>query len=1016
MGVAAFFSLLLPSRGEDLKDGFVLREMLNRRWSSEMVTFPISASQEKKVSAGAALVDSKGNESLYQVFLDPSNKERQWIAFLADLAPSEIKTFGFSGKPAHATTDLRVEETGDAIRLINGKTGIAIRKHLSAGEGPIQGVRLSSGHWTGGSSVEGLSASVAYSAEVVQAGKVFAEVAVRAQLGNDGEWTLRFRLQAGEPVILVDEIFSRAEGVKWALSLSGEHFSPDTLYYRSFAHTDHNGRSNGLRIITTPVAAGEEGGRLLDWDPWARWWDARSVKWFGVWNPAGADLLMLGARDSDRWLDPEKKLAERTPFPRLLADGGRTFVSFPMKNGERRWMIGAFPAAACAPAVQEESLEKAPLPQQYVIKSEFPLDRVKDLVLQWNCTDKHPHLFVNEERLKQLRKQFQPDPAVLEKLKKEPVSVYTIEEVIPYFLASNDPDLGALLARFAVESMGNAVDVYLNQGYIYSFGYAPHMSPMILAAVNSADAVIDSGFLEKREVERIRAQAAFIGYTLIRPDYWSTERRFSANPNMTTMVACYQAAVGSLIPSHPQAANWVSAGVGELKRQLDTWSDSNGGWMEAPHYAMVSYDYMLGAFVMARNSGFVDHVFDPKIKRVLEWLAKIATPHDSRFRNLRHLPPIGNTWRFEPSGEYGLVADLWKEHDPKFAAQMQWMHRQQGSWPSPGVGGQFPAFLGYRKLFLDPSIPEEIPSYGSELFPETGVVLRNQYPSKRESMLHMIAGSHYQHYDFDSGSVTLWGKGRIIADEFGYYGRAPVADQSMVESAGLDGLNMRIKVFSPSPSLDYVSGTQGGWIRQIAFVKDDDPLGANYFLIRDTLREPVFSTWRLWLSSNTVNIEGGKALFVGEDDVDADIRFLLPAEVKLETEVASRKTTGAGPDSSLGQWQAQTVTMTCLKVAGEGIGAYHVLIYPRLKSEAKPVITSIADGRGVKVESPSGTDYVFLSNEVFNFREGTIAFEGTIGAIQLRKNRRKILSLGDKGSISMDGNVLTSEKAAMKVW
>src|SRR5204862_2463066 len=104
------------------------------------------------------------------------------------------------------------------------------------------------------------------------------------------------------------------------------------------------------------------------------------------------------------------------------------------------------------------------------------------------------------------------------------------------------------------------------------------------------------------------------------------------------------------------------------------------------------------------------------------------------------------------------------------------------------------------------NIVAKAPAYGSELFPETGVVLRNKYPSERETMLYLIAGSHYQHYDFDSGSITLWGKGRIMADEFGYYGRAPVEDHSMVETGLSDGLNMRVKEFAPSAHLDYVRG------------------------------------------------------------------------------------------------------------------------------------------------------------------------------------------------------------------
>ena len=139
---------------------------------------------------------------------------------------------------------------------------------------------------------------------------------------------------------------------------------------------------------------------------------------------------------------------------------------------------------------------------------------------------------------------------------------------------------------------------------------------------------------------------------------------------------------------------------------------------------MLSYDYLLGCFLMAQNSGFNDYVFDPKMRKIAGWFAKISTPPDSRIKGWRHLPPIGNTYFNEPTGEFGLVARIWKEKDPEFAAQMQWMHRQQGSQPVPGIGGFYPSLAGYRALLTDPSIAEKAPSYGSELFPETGVVLR----------------------------------------------------------------------------------------------------------------------------------------------------------------------------------------------------------------------------------------------------------------------------------------------------
>ena len=46
---------------------------------------------------------------------------------------------------------------------------------------------------------------------------------------------------------------------------------------------------------------------------------------------------------------------------------------------------------------------------------------------------------------------------------------------------------------------------------------------------------------------------------------------------------------------------------------------------------------------------------------------------------------IGNTYMREPTGEFGLIANIWKRKDPEFAANMQWMHQQQGSPAEPGL-------------------------------------------------------------------------------------------------------------------------------------------------------------------------------------------------------------------------------------------------------------------------------------------------------------------------------------------
>src|ERR1051325_329877 len=437
-----------------------------------------------------------------------------------------------------------------------------------------------------------------------------------------------------------------------------------------------------------------------------------------------------------------------------------------------------------------------------------------------------------------------------------------------YYLSTADAELGKRLVEIIMPWLQATVDVYLLQnesavtGRYKSLGdFPPSQANILMPVINLADAVLvgDAFTLEQRE--RIHAQMAFLGYVVNRPDYWSSERGFAGNPNMTTTVAALQTTIGCFLASHPLARTWAENGLKELKNELDRWSDFNGGWLEAPHYAMASYDYLLGCFLMARNSGFDDCVFDPKMKKVAEWFAKISTPLDAR-KGWRHLPPIGNTFLYEPSGEYSLVASIWKEKNPEFASQMQWMFEQQGSQPKPGIGGFFPTLAGYRTLLTDTNIVEKAPSYGSELFPDTGVILRNKFPCDRETQLHLIAGIYnHLHYDDDSGSITIWGKGRIVADDFGYTGLGPKEDHSMVETAlATNGLTMHVGEFAPSPSFDYVRGVFGGWTRQIAFVKDADPLAPNYFVLCDTLQAAAPATWRLWLTCNKVTLASQKAL------------------------------------------------------------------------------------------------------------------------------------------------------------
>jgi hypothetical protein len=441
---------------------------------------------------------------------------------------------------------------------------------------------------------------------------------------------------------------------------------------------------------------------------------------------------------------------------------------------------------------------------------------------------------------------------------------------------------------------------------------------------------------------------------------------------------------------------------------LTAWSDEDGGWVEAPHYAMVSFDHLIAGFMMAANAGFSDRLYDPRMRKVIEWFALISTPRDARTGGWRHQPPIGNTYPGEPNGIHGIAAALWKDKDPEFAAKMQWLFEEHGSYPGLGSGWNFPTMLGYRFLMNSSGVrPKPASDFGSARFRKTGAVLRNRMDTDRETYLHLIAGSNHEHYDADSGSIMLYGKGRVLCDDWGYHGLHPAQWHSMVTGPAVGG-RMEVESFAAAPAFDLVVASNGSWERRIGLAKDADPLGPNFVVVRDTLSGSGAATWRLWLTTG-VSAGPGKqmpaadaakqpkppqpaagddaddllgdepaakpkpvggpapgsvaltdfgATLSGIEDVDLDIFLHEPAKLGLKLEPAKLK-------NNTGNWQGQILpvelSQTALVGTLAGPGAITAVLYPRLKTEPRPLVVFSADGRVAEVRSPQGVDYVFLS-------------------------------------------------------
>lgn len=172
---------------------------------------------------------------------------------------------------------------------------------------------------------------------------------------------------------------------------------------------------------------------------------------------------------------------------------------------------------------------------------------------------------------------------------------------------------------------------------------------------------------------------------------------------------------------------------------------------------------------------------------------------------------------------------------------------------------------------------------------------------------------------------------------------------------------MELTEFSTTADLDYVSGVRRGWQRQIAFVKDADPLGPNYFVLADTFdAKSVPTLWRLFLAAKEITPIPMGVTMVGRDDVDLDIFFVRPATAKPQI-FADR-----------------------ISVAVEASGTLTAILYPRLRTEKRPEVTPLADGQGIKIVTAAGTDIVYLNPEPIKAETAAGTFGGKVGLFKQR--------------------------------
>jgi len=965
---------------------FELGEHCGDQHAPQAVSFPITA-EEGRLHEGRFVVRGPSGATpaqLTDLEYWPGSRSirsaRAWIA--TGLRPSEVKRFEVhateaagAADAAPAEADVVVQESDGVVEIATEGCGfrfpvgrVAFDPPARSADvpGPVQAYRLADGVWSGGSEMYGEKRLVGYEAEIVSRGPIVGEMQCRYAYEDGTAMTLRVRLTSGaqqatwfmdvtpvDRAAVTRQVTESASQVDplspgqdvaangWRLMLGvgsealGIRVTPEFGENRWGKHEFVDGSWRDDPVHVKPHQ--EPAGLLVNLVPWKDWWDSSTTTTLMFLSARGAPLFSMTAEDAGAWVEPaapgtwapwaNRRMRDKW-LPVVKGNDGGVFVQISLASGSRRWRCG--------------TPEVGP-PQE--------LDRVKDLVLAWQeKPHAHPRLYMDRRMLEAARRQ-RVDEARVRSL----VAAAGAPQPEPH--QSDGVALGVWLLTGDRRIAERVRLVQRLEHHLALNGTFDRMRGTYLLC-GLYDGVLGSDLLTEKARRLARARLARLAYLLATPDTWSMERGYcSGNLNMSIAHVLNQGMIGCTLGDHPQAAEWVKTGLAMLEQSLADTVGPDGEWPESPaHYAHVSVSALLPLAIAARNGGFADYVADPRMKKLMLFLAKHYTPPDPRPTEdgavgVSVLPPVGRGGARGRNGLPGVMARAMASADAEYASAQQWV------WARAGFPRNIPdsRLGGWEQVYLDESLPAKTPAWSLDLFRQSGAILRHAFGTRDEWWVYLMA-STIDGYPSENGGLPLvFARGAPIIARFsgGYAEREELFINRVLPTRPRGDSEFRLAHFmhdgkpesltaSGMPQADYAEGlfTIGKprftshedsahdrmqkipewpagppasdadmtWRRQILLAKDSNsPDGTLY--IRDSVTGKQPSMWQMWMLSDGIssldsdsrpgprpanaNNNPGDAPRVLEGD-----RFLATGQFGVDTEIFIAEPT-ATPRSTL---------------------------------------------------------------------------------------------------------------------
>ncbi|MEO0795007.1 MAG: hypothetical protein AAFX93_07590 [Verrucomicrobiota bacterium] len=921
-----------------------------------------------------------------------------------------------------ASTSLSVAESSSEIHLSTGAVQIWLPQNgRQSCPPPVLGVQFGEGPRSPASEWIRLDRVKYWETKVLAKGPVFAQVRVRYQLLDDSYISLTATAIAGNNAIRFQLATNAREPASSVIFFLPANPDARTIIlrkgYGQWSRKDQTMPANSL--ANRPVNLGPNTSimGIFRENPSHLTWDSHGGLQIqshnpGGWVPAAETQTYYGGTKWDLSLPGTMWNGWKSRvMPIRLEESGFISLKAKLVPSNREWTV-----AAGDPIIGQEFLE------------------ANQLVLDWDENSKHPLLFVDAKTIA-ARNQYE-------------------DEFKRYFAL--DRDLFNLLGPTPSNptrkqtNQRTRLEAKLVEQLEKDLGKLGNFDVMrkAIAVAGLYDALIDSPLISPDQRERMRAQMAYLGYVLADPMCWSSERGYgTGNPNMHVSYIMSLGVVACVLRDHPMADKWANYAADWLDAWLDRELSRNGNWLpEGSHYGIVSLESMLSFAIAAERAGYRDFTNDERLKSLVAYFANMLTPPDPRFEGHRATGAYGRGTTGEGLAVAGMAAQMTADKDPEFSARMQWAWKESGFNPWTGDT----RLGGFAAFYLDRNLPSSDPKSVTSFYPNLGVLFRSAFNTDSENYLNFLcAVQSDRNLDIWTPSVTdivqWFGRGQPISTNFtfmvgtqerhtltsegvqlarnfkpgnsgqpfGYYSDTsfeafstfPGADYARTERTNnrADRRNWLPKDLPQYPNLKAAKGSDLTITRQLLFIKDHDPNGPSYVVLRDTTRGGEPTAWQFWTLSNQLYPSNQSVAPKSKLDQSITPARQLPHsdrytaegqfDVFLEYYVAAPQDTPRHTLRYGGIYQKKPEFQDLFHLQLPDDGAYFLAMYPRLPNEPQPTFETNRKQTIIHAKHLLGSDYAFLSNEEEKSDLDDASFRGTAACIKLRKQSTEIVLL-----------------------